>query len=119
MIRNDEDRRLLEENDWNILCEYPFEIRHIDGGAVASGIAADIVLDSYRPVKADPRVVLKHLDPDDKRYMAKLHILHTLITRSGANFAIPTDMHEWCESVGFKTTARIVGDSNWWTVEEK
>lgn len=119
MIRNDEDRKLLEENDWVVECEHPFEIRYIDGGAFASGIAADIVLDLYRPVKADPRVVLEHLDPDDRRYMAKLGILYTLICHPGTNFAIPTDMHGWCESVGFKTTAIVVGDSNWWTVEEK
>ena len=34
---------LLEENDWTVECESPFEIRHEDG-SFATGQAAEIVL---------------------------------------------------------------------------
>jgi len=41
---NEEDIKLLEDNEWVVECESPFEIRHEDGGAFASGCAADIIL---------------------------------------------------------------------------
>ena len=41
---DEEDIKLLEENDWEVECHSPFEIRHVDGGAFASGCAADIIL---------------------------------------------------------------------------
>jgi len=41
---NEEDLKLLEENGWEVECESPFEIRYEDGGAFASGMAADLVL---------------------------------------------------------------------------
>lgn len=41
------EKKLLEENDWIVECESPFEIRHKDGGSFASGLAASIVLDYY------------------------------------------------------------------------
>ena len=41
---NEEDIKLLEENEWEVECESPFEIRFADGGAFASGCAADIIL---------------------------------------------------------------------------
>ena len=34
---------MLEENDWTVECESPFEIRHKDG-SFATGQAAEIVL---------------------------------------------------------------------------
>lgn len=43
-----EDEELLKENGWDVECESPFEIRYEDGGAFASGLAADIVLDYYK-----------------------------------------------------------------------
>ena len=41
---NEDDIKLLEENGWEVECESPFEIRYEDGGAFASGMAADLVL---------------------------------------------------------------------------
>ncbi|MDA3780203.1 MAG: hypothetical protein PF487_08330 [Bacteroidales bacterium] len=41
---NEVNIKLLEENGWVVECESPFEIRYEDGGAFASGCAADIVL---------------------------------------------------------------------------
>ena len=40
----EENYKLLEENGWEVECESPFEIRYEDGGAFASGCAADLVL---------------------------------------------------------------------------
>lgn len=45
---NEEDIKLLEDNEWEVECHSPFEIRHKDGGAFASGLAAQIVLDSLK-----------------------------------------------------------------------
>jgi len=42
------DEKLLEDNGWIVECESPFEIRHKDGGAFASGFAAKILLDYVR-----------------------------------------------------------------------
>jgi len=42
------DIKLLEDNDWIVECEHPFEIRYVDGGAFASGFAAKIVLDDLK-----------------------------------------------------------------------
>ena len=44
----DEDEKLLEDNGWVVECQSPFEIRYEDGGAFASGLAADIVLDDLK-----------------------------------------------------------------------
>ena len=41
---NEDDIKLLEENEWVVECHSPFEIRHEDSGAFASGCAADIIL---------------------------------------------------------------------------
>lgn len=41
---NEDDIKLLEENGWEVECHSPFEIRFEDGGAFASGLAADLVL---------------------------------------------------------------------------
>ena len=41
---DEQDEKLLKENGWIVECESPFEIRYEDGGAFASGAAADIVL---------------------------------------------------------------------------
>ena len=43
----DEDRKLLEEDGWEIDCESPFEISDKDGSR-ATGRAADYVLDYLR-----------------------------------------------------------------------
>jgi hypothetical protein len=115
---NNEDEILLEENGWEIECTSPFEIR-ANNGSFASGEAAWIVLWSLRPSETDPKRLLQSLEPDDKRYMSKLHILVTLIDRPDVNFIIPTDMHEWCESVGFETKLSIEDGSSWWTCKEK
>ena len=45
---NPEDIKLLEENGWIVECQLPFEIRYEDGGAFASGCAADIVLNDLK-----------------------------------------------------------------------
>jgi len=44
----EEDVRLLEENDWEVECWSPFEIRYEDGGSFASGLAARIILDDIK-----------------------------------------------------------------------
>jgi len=44
----EDDMKLLEENGWEVECESPFEIRYKDGGAFASGMAAQIVLDDLQ-----------------------------------------------------------------------
>lgn len=46
-----EDIELLENNDWIVECESPFEIRYKDGGAFASGLAAEIVLDELKRIE--------------------------------------------------------------------
>lgn len=43
-----EDIKLLEDNDWVVECESPFEISHKDGGSFASGLAARIVLNDCK-----------------------------------------------------------------------
>ena len=45
---NEEDIKLLEENGWDVECWSPFEIRFKDGGAFATGLAAQIVLDDLK-----------------------------------------------------------------------
>ena len=45
---NEEDIKLLEENGWRVECHSPFEIRFEDGGAFATGLAAQIVLDDLK-----------------------------------------------------------------------
>ena len=45
---NEEDIKLLEENGWQVECHSPFEIRFEDGGAFATGLAAQIVLDDLK-----------------------------------------------------------------------
>jgi len=41
---SDEDKKVLEENGWNLDCESPFEISHEATNSFASNGAADIVL---------------------------------------------------------------------------
>ena len=43
-----EDDKLLRDNGWIVECQSPFEIRCEDGGAFASGLAAQIVLDDLK-----------------------------------------------------------------------
>jgi len=54
------DEKLLYDNDWIVECESPFEIRHKDGGSFASGLAAEIVRDSYKEEQqqAEPKFTL-------------------------------------------------------------
>lgn len=42
------DEELLKKYDWVIECESPFEVRYSDGGAFASGCAADAVVSDIR-----------------------------------------------------------------------
>ena len=41
---NKEDEKILEDNDWEIVCESPFEIRHKKTGDFGSGEAAYALL---------------------------------------------------------------------------
>lgn len=41
--------KLLEENDWTVECESPFEIRHNITGDFATGMAAQYVVDGLKP----------------------------------------------------------------------
>ena len=43
-----EDEELLENDDWEVECDSPFEIRQKDGGSFASGYAAQIILDNLK-----------------------------------------------------------------------
>lgn len=45
---NNKDIVLLEENGWIVECELPFEIRNIENGDFASGVAATIILDTLK-----------------------------------------------------------------------
>lgn len=45
--------QILEQNGWIIECESPFEILHEETGSVATGIAADIILDYYKTEQED------------------------------------------------------------------
>jgi len=47
----EDDMKLLEDNGWVVECESPFEICYKDGGAFASGHAAQIVLDDLQHEK--------------------------------------------------------------------
>jgi hypothetical protein len=114
-----DDEVILRMNGWEVECQSPFEIRTTDGYSFATNQAAYIVLNYLRPKDNDPRRLLEILDPLDKQYIQKLEILYTFIQRPESNFCIPTEMHEWCEAVGFKTTFHSVDDSNWWTVSMK
>lgn len=115
----EEDNVILEMNGWQVECQSPFEIRSTDGYSFATNEAAYIVLFYLRPKDCHPKVLLQDLNPLDKQYMKKLHILYEFINHPGTNFAIPSDMHEWCKAVGFKTTFNSVDSSNWWSVSEK
>jgi len=42
-----DDVELLKENGWEVECESPFEVRHVDG-SFATGLAARIVLERMR-----------------------------------------------------------------------
>lgn len=42
-----EDKDILDDNDWTLECESPFEIRH-ESGAFATGIAAQFILDDLK-----------------------------------------------------------------------
>lgn len=42
------EHMLLDEDGWIIECESPFEIRHQETGAFASGLAANYVLEYLR-----------------------------------------------------------------------
>ena len=43
-----DDMLLLEDNNWVVECESPFEIRHSEDGSFASGQAAQMVLDDLK-----------------------------------------------------------------------
>lgn len=43
-----DDIKLLKDNGWDVECESPFEILCEDGGAFATGLAAQIVLDNLK-----------------------------------------------------------------------
>lgn len=47
---NNKDIKLLEENGWIVECELPFEIRNIENGGFASGVAATIILDGIKKI---------------------------------------------------------------------
>jgi hypothetical protein len=49
---NNEDRKLLEDDGWEIECESPFEISDMDGNS-ASGRAANYVLDCLKYMAED------------------------------------------------------------------
>lgn len=48
---NKNDIKVLEENGWSVDCESPFDISNDETGDQASGMAAQIILDSFRPKK--------------------------------------------------------------------
>lgn len=43
------DEQLLEKNGWIVECESPFEIRHSETNSFATGIAAELILESLKP----------------------------------------------------------------------
>lgn len=72
------DEKLLWENDWIVECQSPFEIRHKDGGAFASGFAAQIVRDSYKEeLEADkPKYTIVYIIKASKTFNA--HVEYSL-----------------------------------------
>jgi hypothetical protein len=108
---------ILAANGWEIVCYSPFEIQTKDG-SFASGEAAHIVLEYLRPDECNPRRILHDLDIEDIQYMAKLHILVSVLNAhsSDKSMVIPATMHEWCESVGFTTKVQTEDDCTWWSL---
>ena len=49
----EDDRKLLEEDGWQIDCESPFELSREDGSR-ATGLAAEYVLRFLKDYKGDP-----------------------------------------------------------------
>ena len=45
-----EDEVLLDDHDWEIVCESPLEIEHKETGDKATGIAVKTILDYYKLV---------------------------------------------------------------------
>lgn len=46
---NENDELILEKNGWTVECESPFRIRNNETGDFASGVAANVVLNSIKP----------------------------------------------------------------------
>ena len=50
----EEEHKILEKHNWEIVCESPFEIEHKnDPQSTATGIAAWIVLDYFREAEKE------------------------------------------------------------------
>ena len=41
----DEEREALRDDGWELECESPLEIRHVESGSFATGYAAEIVIE--------------------------------------------------------------------------
>lgn len=58
--------KLLEADGWEIECESPFEIRHIETGSFASGLAANVILGALvnEEIREQKRIVKAKLRKD-------------------------------------------------------
>jgi len=59
---NTGDIKLLRKHGWEVECMSPFEIRYEDGGAFASGLAAQIILDNLRKQEEGVQKSIKSLE---------------------------------------------------------
>lgn len=55
------DIKLLKKNGWEVECMSPFEIRYKDGGAFATGLAAEIVLYDLKKENNEAKKTIKAL----------------------------------------------------------
>jgi hypothetical protein len=114
-MKDEELEALLEEHGWEIQCYSPFELRQIDGESVATGEAAQILVDHFTPRTCNPRGILSMLDEDDKYYIDKLNILHSLITNPNVHDIIPKHIVAWCKAMGFDVSPNYEDGGAWWS----
>lgn len=114
-MKDEEIEALLEEHGWEVTCQSPFEIYNKSAEAFATGLAADIVVEHLTPKSCNPRGILSILDEDDKNYIDKLNILHSLITNPNVHQIIPKHIVEWCKAMGFDVSPNHEDGGSWWT----
>lgn len=51
--------KVLTENGWTLCCESPLELQHEDSGSVATGLAAEIVIEHYMIEDSGIKVILE------------------------------------------------------------
>jgi len=106
------DKKLLEKNGWITECESPFEIRHIETGSFATGLAAYAVLrelesEEDEETLSDFAKVINHLmmDIPYKDFSEELNELHTHLQRDINSDSVDrTIFHMIYSSLGLEET---------------